>query len=279
MQVDLTSNYDDTDGSVQQLVNQLAPIHELTGFASWTINCSECDYLGPFAAVLLGAAFSNALHLGQKPTVILPNTPPKLAAFCLFSGMKSLFEGDPNPDFDHPESETVPLSPFVEARWNLADDTLRLIRRHIEIDDELEESVRTCISEVAQNVVDHAKSPIGGLLCGRFIASRRELRIAIVDRGIGVFRSLGAKHNDVISSFDALSRVIKGGHSAESRPNNMGLGISNLCLLMQHLGGRITLISGDARARIIPGKDNHLLDTLSTPFPGTAVFFTIPTTE
>lgn len=135
--------------------------------------------------------------------------------------------------------------------------------------------MRTCVQEVTQNVVDHAASSIGGVMSARYFAASNEVRVGIVDRGMGIGTSLRGKHPDTKDSFVALTRVIEGGYSSKSRPNNMGLGVSNLFQLTNTIGGRICVISGDARAEVHPGGKPSV-ETLPFLFPGTGVFFSLP---
>lgn len=73
----------------------------------------------------------------------------------------------------------------------------------------------------------------------------------------------------------ALRRVVEGGYSSRSRPNNMGLGVSNLFGLVKLAGGRIAVFSEDAFAEAHPGSVPRI-ESLPCVFAGTGVFFTFP---
>jgi hypothetical protein len=145
----------------------------------------------------------------------------------------------------------------------------------MELDADREDQVRTCVQEVIQNIVDHSSSPIGGVLAARYIESSAEVRVAIVDRGVGIDRKLRERYPDTTSSSIALERVIKGGYSSQSRPNNMGIGVSNLFALTQTAGGRMALFSGDAFAEVHGGMVGPRIYPTGCWFPGTAVFFSL----
>lgn len=248
MRVQLSFSIDDDSRCLWQAMSELDEIHRELTDRKWQIRCGQSRYLGPWISSVLYAAYLKGRERGQDPKIRLPSSPPALDAYCGFSGMKHAFQGGPEPNPDHSDSETVPLMKFDKASWSLSDGIVRLLRRHTQLSDESEDQIRTCIQEVTQNVVDHARSSIGGTISARYMSASREVRVGIVDRGIGIGSSLRQRFTDITDSFAALSRVIEGGYSSMSRPNNMGLGVSNLFKLVRNSGGRIAVFSGIAMA-------------------------------
>lgn len=275
MFVSVEGNADDDARNLENLLGALSAIHGAQPNQKWKIKCSTCTYLGPWAAAVLYADVLKGRELHQQPKVQLPNSPPALKAYCVFSGMAHAFSGGPPPDSDHPESETIPLTRFVKASWNLPDGIIKLLRRHTEVEDETEDRIRTCVQEVTQNVVDHSGSTTGGVMSARYMARTHEVRVGIVDRGVGIAATLRVRHPDTTGSFMALRRVIQGGYSSLARPNNMGLGVSNLFSLVRLMRGRMAVFTGDAVAEVHGSSDPRVSGTAFT-FPGTAVFFALP---
>lgn len=234
------------------------------------------EYLGPWAASVLFATVLRGRQLGQDPKVELPTAPVELRAYCAFSGMSMHFAGGPAPEPDHRDCETIPLMQFREARGDLANGLLKLVRRHRAIDLDTEDNLRTCVQEVTQNVIDHSDSPIGGVMSARYFSASQEVRVGIVDRGMGVLASLRRARPAVKDAETALRLISRGGVSSKSRPNNMGLGVSNLFCLMDIVQGRIAVFSSDAVARSVGSSVE--IERTRTVFPGTAVFFTLPLT-
>lgn len=262
------------------MLRQLSAIHAEKTSRKWRISLRETQYLGPWAAATVYAAHLKGIELDQHGKVVLPTEPPKLQAFCIFSGMSQLFADGPKPEADHPDCETVPLERFSTdqeaASWDRSSRIVRLLRRHMDLDADSEDQVRTCVAEVVQNIVDHSRSSIGGVMCARYLESKAEVRVGIVDRGVGVLATLSKRFPSVKSSADALAKVIEGGHSSKSRPNNQGLGVSNLFSLVQNAAGRMMVCTGDAFAEIHGGASAPAIHQLECDFPGTAVFFALP---
>ncbi|MBW2703204.1 MAG: hypothetical protein JRF33_20480 [Deltaproteobacteria bacterium] len=241
--------------------------------AACTLDFSSCRYLGPDAAALIYAVWLEADRLGQHPRVVLPQDPPQLQAFCSFSNLAHLLEGAPPVDQNHPQSETVPLRQFSGALWTEPNAVIDLVKKHVDFSTEQEDYLRTCMNEVVQNIADHARSHIGGVWCARFISSADEVRVAIVDRGLGILETLRKRYPQIISSRQALQCVFQGNYSSKSHKRNMGVGISNLARIISYKRGNLCIFTGNAYADL----------TSSTPyfregdffFPGTAVFFTL----
>lgn len=160
--------------------------------------------------------------------------------------------------------------------WTEPDPVISLVRRRASIETDEEDYLRLCMNEVIQNIDDHAKSEIGGIWCARFIGAAGEVRVAIVDRGLGIQRTLAQRYPKVNSSVQALQCVFEGNYSSKSRKNNMGVGISNLAKIISLKNGNLSIFSGDGLADIRHGESPRFKKTPFC-FPGTGVFFTLST--
>lgn len=104
------------------------------------------------------------------------------------------------------------LRVLTTAGFRDADPVIELVRAHVKISEDMEEYLRSCINEVIQNIQDHAKSKIGGVLYARFMTASSEVRIAIVDRGDGIYTTLKRRYPDT-TELTALDRVLGAGQS------------------------------------------------------------------
>lgn len=170
------------------------------------------------------------------------------------------------------QSETVPLRQFYQAVGDQAAPITRLVRRHMEINADTEIYLGVALSEAAQNIEDHARSSIGGVWCARYLSGSKQVRVAVVDHGIGIAGSLAAL-SPGIDDVEALRRVVRGGFSSKSLARNMGLGVSNLCANVKHLRGDLAIVSGAAAAVMTAYADPIRFEPLPCRFPGTAIFF------
>jgi anti-sigma regulatory factor (Ser/Thr protein kinase) len=224
--------------------------------------------------------------MGQSARVALPQAPAPLAAFCNFSGLSQLAMSGTIGEVmgaDHPENETAPLQQFNRSSWGGSTPIARLIRRHFpSLAGDSEELLRTCYQEIAQNIEDHAESPIGGVICARFFVKQQEVRIAVADRGLGIGETLRrAKAGTSVVVRDdahALKLVLGGNVSSKSRLNNMGHGISNMRMIAAGNRGRLIILSGAAYA-IADQKGWEAFPAPSSVFPGTLVLLSLRVTS
>jgi anti-sigma regulatory factor (Ser/Thr protein kinase) len=269
-------NVDDTASSLELFVKRLETCYAQGRATPQVIDLSCCQYLGPDAASMLYALDLRNRQFGVRDEFIAPAGPDALAAFWRFSGLAHYLHREERPSPDHPRSETVPLTQVYEAGWGRASPILRLLRRHVNISTDAEEYLQTCFSEVIQNVEDHAQSNIGGVWCARYFSNRGQVRVAVVDHGLGIATTLRRRFTSLADDVDAVLRVLEGGHSSMSRKNNMGLGLSNLTAIVRHLGGTLTILTGHALVEVHSSQAAASVRNLPYSFPGTGVFFVLP---
>lgn len=267
-------NIDDQHQPVLLFCEQLSRLWECTDPGGWTLDLRSCGYLGPDAAALVYATYLRARAAGTPAIVQLPDQPPALSAFCSFSGLSHHLEKGQRPDPDHPQCETVPLCRFFQAQITQAAAITKLIRRHDLISEDDEFYLGACLSEIAQNIEDHAQSSIGGVLCARYMSSKKEVRVAVVDHGMSIPASLSKVLPDK-SPHEKLRRVLEGGVTSRSTQRNMGLGLSTMSKIVRNHDGDLTILSGTAFARQRRAQVVADFGTPAFTFPGTAVFFTI----
>lgn len=228
-------------------------------------------------ASLLAACLFHSRRRGDRIEYRPPTEPAQLLAFLKFSGLAHLMGHGPAPDTDHPQSETVPITAFREVTIQQADPVVRLVQRHSEtLSDDAEERLRGAIREVMQNVLDHANSPIGGVLAARYIRSRSEIRAAIVDLGDTIPTVL-ARGGITDTSESLTNSLDHGGITTRSTPHNSGLGLYWLRQHVEAARGSLLLFTGGIVATCShsgAGFRTHV-DASDVYFPGTGVFFTL----
>lgn len=270
---------DDNPADVLRFVADLSQLYGSGRGGSWTLDLSDCQYLGPDAAALIHALWLRAGQLGAQKAVHFPRGPEKLLAFCTFSGLDHYIRKGKRPDPDHEKSETVPLNQFYSSASTVSEPVFRLLGRHLggEISTELRDSLSACLQEIVQNIADHADSNIGGVSCSRYFANLHQVRVAVVDHGVTIPAKVRAADPAVGDDLRCLDRVLQGGFSSKSKAHNAGQGLNNLRLIVGNLRGSLLLISGGAAAVMTTSERTPRLSRLDRPFPGTGVFFMLPT--
>jgi anti-sigma regulatory factor (Ser/Thr protein kinase) len=271
---DLEGNLDDTRASLVQVIGRLEPTWNNAPYGL-VIDLRKYQYLGPFVATYLASVIRHAKHMGQEVVVHLPSVPLSLKAFCAFSGLMHLVGSGPAPEPGHPQSETVPLT-VTKSNWLADRPIMELIHRHLGTPSEdFENSLGLCVRELFQNIEDHAHSPIGGWYCARCLTGRKEIRVAVVDRGLGIHATLAQRYPEITDSKTALRSVVAGNFTARTLDRNLGFGISNLAEQVSRLNGRVVIVTGDAWAELSPaGRWKY--ERMPVGLTGTAFFFSLP---
>ena len=257
-------NVDDTPESLAAMLDRLG--------LSWSesapirVDLADYEYLGPAAVVVLCCLLASRSIAGAQTDLVPPKL-PKLLAYCEFSGLMNRFLGDPTPDASHPKNETLAVTEFSAFDMRLLGAVTGLVRRHIDIGAGAEEALKTSLSEMMYNVVDHADSPVGGLLSARAFNDVREVRVVIADIGVGVLATLRRTMPNLGSHRDALQEAMKGNRSARSTSRNLGQGLTNIDSIVRRNGGQLMLASYDSV--YIRRGETVRIKHLRHPFPGT----------
>ncbi|HEL0650889.1 TPA: hypothetical protein TUV19_001926 [Streptococcus equi subsp. zooepidemicus] len=135
-----------------------------------------------------------------------------------------------------------------------------------------------------RNTPEHAKTD-KLWICGQYWKSYNLAEIAILDEGIGVFKSItqNLSHREYIeNNLMALQWSLKAGISDAFKPSikqknddmwaNSGFGLFMVSEICKHLNGSFCLVSYDNYILI----DNHGINTGSTYFKGTAIRIKVP---
>jgi hypothetical protein len=125
-------------------------------------------------------------------------------------------------------------------------------------------------------------------ICGQYWPKQDLAEIAIIDEGIGIFRSLSSNraHSEYIkTNLDALNWSLKAGISDAFRPgqkqnqydldvwSNSGFGLYMVRNICQKLNGSFCLISGEDAILI----DHHGTKYKKAAFDGTSIRIRVPT--
>ena len=64
----------------------------------------------------------------------------------------------------------------------------------LKVSSEKAEAIVHIISELVRNVIEHAASPLGAIVCAQYYKKSNSIRIGIADTGIGVKEAIGRSH-------------------------------------------------------------------------------------
>jgi len=159
-----------------------------------------------------------------------------------------------------------------------------ILARELNIDAQVSVRFIMTLSEVCQNVVEHAGR--GGWVAVQTyrwrhrLGGRRVVQIAVCDAGIGFRRSLestpGRVATDRWDDGMALEEAVIRGVS-RFRDRGRGQGLAGARNFLGKWAGKLSVRSGTARIAIVPSWDDDVpLREGLAPFPGSQVQITIP---
>jgi anti-sigma regulatory factor (Ser/Thr protein kinase) len=160
----------------------------------------------------------------------------------------------------------------------------QILSKELNIDAKATVGFAMTLSEVCQNIVEHAGR--GGFVAvqtytwRKRLANRRVVVIAVCDAGLGFRQSLesapGRVRSDRWDDAAALEEAVIRGVSRFRDPGR-GQGLAGVRRYVGRWDGKVSVRSGTAKIAIVPSWDDDvpLLEKLA-PFPGSQVQVTIP---
>lgn len=236
-----------------------------------TVDISQCHYLGPTAVVALTLLRREAARRGVSLQIVPPQI-PKLLAYCGYSGLLREF-GIGEPPQPHPDNASTPVCAFELLPQAEIEQVLRIAAREIPFSETARQHLTLALSEVSQNVLDHAVSGLGGIMSARAFKGEHEVRFAVADGGGGFFQTL-SRRMKVADEGQAIRKALEEGITSRSSSHNMGWGLSHLQAIVKRTGGQMMIYSRTGAGTSGPTNDRFLARRVE--FPGTIVFVRLP---
>ena len=159
-----------------------------------------------------------------------------------------------------------------------------ILSKELNIDAKATVGFAMTLSEICQNIVEHAGR--GGWVAvqtytyRKRLANRRVVVIAVCDAGLGFRQSLesapGRVRNDRWDDAAALEEAVIRGVSRFRDPGR-GQGLAGVRRYIGRWDGKVSVRSGTARIAIVPSWDDDVpLAEKLAPFPGSQIQVTIP---
>lgn len=273
--ISLEGVFDDDLADIRRLVGRLAILNDSSESRRVLVDLQRVEQIGLAAITLMAGSLLAARRRGTPVEVIGPSNPQLINRLQL-AGFDRLINDVTSAQSTPTEGDMVPLQVFGPSLHVGADPILKTLERFEHVSEDLRFALEIAVNECVDNIDDHSQSPIGGIGCARYIAETRAVRIAMVDWGRGIGRTLRGGYADIFNDEQALRRVMFGGYTAKSRPHNLGRGLDNLRgIVADAFGGDLVIFSGSASVGF-KGRETPRYNTELAPFQGTIVCFTLP---
>jgi anti-sigma regulatory factor (Ser/Thr protein kinase) len=285
--VNVPPSLDET--TFEQILEQIAP---LPGTAKLLVDARHTRWSSPYGlTALLALAQSRA----EKPGFVPPSTDETLSYWArtgFFTLASELFEmhGDvPRPRQSGESSVLLEITPITKSGdvHDVVDRVHKraqtILAKELDLDAKVTMGFATTLSEVCQNVVEHAGR--GGWVAVQTYRwqkrlGRRVAVIAVCDAGLGFRQSLesapgwraGDRWDDGMALEEAVVRAV-----SRFRDPGRGQGLAGVRKFLGRWEGKLSVRSGTARIAIVPAWDDDTPLKKNLPFfPGSQVQITIP---
>ena len=277
------------ESSFEQVLEQVATVPR---DAKILVDTRHTRWASPFG---LTGLLALARSRNEKPAFALPEAEETLSYwgrtgfFNLAAELYELHGTVPRPRPAGESSVLLEITPITQS-GDVHDVVERVQKRsqtilaqELELDPKVTLGFAMTLSELCQNVVEHAGS--GGWVCVQTYKwqkrlGRRVAVIAVCDAGIGFRQSLesapGFRTSDRWDDGMALEEAVIRGVSRFRDPGR-GQGLAGVRKFLGRWDGKLSVRSGTARIAIVPSWDDDvpLRENLS-PMPGSQVQIIIP---
>jgi anti-sigma regulatory factor (Ser/Thr protein kinase) len=196
----------------------------------------------------------------QKTTLLMSNTN---WAHLLSPGQ---FEAKVGSDLMHLYARQYRTS---EEHFQAVDDSVRVMLNSLEgIDRSRLKALEWALNEITDNVLNHANSPIGGIMQVVTFPRRRRVEFFVCDAGVTIPKSLREGRTDLRDDTSALRAAVEEGVT-RNKLTNQGNGLFGTFKCCEVSGGDFDILSGMVQLHHSPGTLSVTRGTI--PFPGTYV--------
>ncbi len=168
------------------------------------------------------------------------------------------------------------VSHLSAIQYSNADDQFSAVDRSIDVilksvgglDRARLKALEWSLNEITDNVLNHAESPVGGIVQVVTFLKKQLVEFYVVDSGIGIPRSLRQGRPQLTDDVNALRQAIEEGVTRNSE-TNQGNGLFGTFKCCEVSGGEFDVLSGYVSLRHRP-KQLHTAKN-AIPFKGTFV--------
>ncbi|UYQ95929.1 DUF4325 domain-containing protein [Chitinophaga horti] len=200
-----------------------------------------------FANGMLGviAITAELRRQGVKLEIVMPHH-KDASRFFHTCGWAHLLNPSSNNGFKPNRKHYVqPFDTFQEIPTVTA-NFMDIIMGHIHMPKDVLAALEWSITEICDNVVNHAESKIGGYLQVIAYPQNGLVAFTVADAGKGILQSLKEGLPNLTSDIDAIREAIKAGVT-RNKDAGQGNGLAGSCRIALMTGGSLDILSGSGR--------------------------------
>ena len=260
---------------IADLHRPLAGLHQAVQYAGYQhliLDFGPCTaaFAGPMLAL---CAQVMRLRNAQIDIELLPPKDSKLARLFQNANWAHFLDPRNNPPSTFKGYTQVPATQFTNAEEQQR-AVNRIVNAILGAIPNLERkelaALEWSVNEISDNVLNHSRSGIGGLVqVSTFQRARKRIEYIVVDAGVGIPVTLRETHPEMTSDADALDRAIREGVTRD-KAVGQGNGLFGSYQICSHSKGFFQVDSGYGKL-IFTEREGLHVSTEKVPFEGTLV--------
>jgi anti-sigma regulatory factor (Ser/Thr protein kinase) len=172
-------------------------------------------------------------------------------------------------------SNNLPALQFQDsdAQYGAVNRAMEILMETIKVQERSQlKALEWALNEITDNVLNHAESPIGGLVQIQSHPTKNRVSFYVADAGLGIPHTLRKADPSITSDSDALDRAIREGVTRNSK-TNQGNGLFGTFKCCEVSSGSMLILSNHAVLKY--GSDGLSVKADKVPFRGSFISATI----
>jgi hypothetical protein len=229
----------------------LAAIHNLVLnklYEELVLDFSSCKAVSSSAMLTTCSTVASLAEAGLTTSIALPDD-PKMARLFVNTGWANILDPERQPPSRYKSPARVAAVQFrTSAEQNAAVNLLMdaMLSSLWPVERENLSAIEWSLNEITDNVLVHARSPVGGFVQLDLFTRKKEVEFVVADPGIGIPNSLREGHPTLFSDGLALEAAVREGITRDPAIGQ-GNGLFGSYQVARVSGGRLRIHSGYAR--------------------------------
>jgi len=236
------------------------------------IDFSKCRFLRPNAVAFLGGLIRLITSQGRKFTFREKTLHKNVKRNLQQNGFMFAFCQDitPWPGNSIPYREDLTqndeLVHYLAEQW--------LGRDWVKVSTDLQKLILARVLEIYANAFEHGRTDIGVFSCGQYYPNLKELKLTVVDFGVGIPQNVrDFTQNPSLSADKALQWAFQQGTTTRGKQVAGGIGLDYLKQFVRRNQGKLQVLSHNGCATI--DEKQEIYENRQTFFQGTLVNITL----
>lgn len=229
------------------LFDLLEQLNEFENSGCKSINFDLSDY-GSARSIIMSTI---SAYIASRPWIEVKMDFPEDADVHHYMTRMKFYEANglsvPYPFTERPSSgRFVELKKFNEKTQNDVLNKLIACLDRYGISEDMQRIFSFIFAELIDNACSHSESEYGGMICAQMYPKWKELHIAIVDRGVGIPRSLSATPDcRGLSDEEIILKSVQKNVSSKLKANrnHCGIGLYRINTIAQRCRGKLSIYS------------------------------------